>query len=98
MPRALWDAHLGGDTTTTSGPLTLSITAFGLGQIGRNSLRSKARLGQEIGLICAAWPLGAAKAGFDGQTEYQQAYLRPNLPKHFDTLMQLFYCRHGRRE
>ena len=69
---------MGGDTTRTSGPLTLSITALGVGQHGDNPLRSRAQLGDQVGLLCAPHgPLGAAKAGFEGREGFEAAYLRP---------------------
>lgn len=75
---ALGLSLLGGDTTATPGPLTLSFTVLGLGEIGKNPLRSRARVGQHIGLICAPHgPLGSAKAGFEGKGNFAAAYLRP---------------------
>ena len=68
--QAMGCSLLGGDTTRTPGPFTLSITAFGLGYIGDNPLRSQAKAGQAIGLLCAPHgPLGAAKAGFEAGIE-----------------------------
>ena len=68
----------GGDTVQTPGPLTITITALGQGQIGRNPLRSKAQVGDRVGLLCAPHgALGAAKAGFEGVEAFAQAYLRP---------------------
>ena len=58
--------------------LTLSLTVFGAGKIGDNPLRSQAKVGDQIGLSLAAHgPLGAAKAGFEGDVAFAQAYLRP---------------------
>ena len=65
---------LGGDTT--AGPLTLSVSVFGQGEIGLNPLRSGAKVGDRIGLIYSS-PLGAAKAGFEGQEAFCSAFLRP---------------------
>lgn len=70
---------LGGDTTRTPGPLTISVTAFGLGVMGQNPLRSGAKVGQNIGLLCAPHgALGAAKAGLEGHAAFERAYLRPD--------------------
>ena len=69
---------LGGDTTKTPGPLSLCVTAFGLGTIGDNPLRCRAKIGHRIGLLPAPHgPLGAARAGFAGIKAYEAAYLRP---------------------
>lgn len=73
---------LGGDTTQTSGPDVLSMTAFGLGALGQNPVRSRAHLGDRIYLLPAQHgSLGAAKAGFEGDEQYHAAYFCPEPPE-----------------
>ncbi len=75
---------LGGDTTVTPGPLTLSVTAFGSVETGRELRRSGAKAGDLIavsGTIGDA-ALGLARlqgeiAGFIGDDELIERYLLP---------------------
>ncbi len=75
---------MGGDTTATPGPLTLSVTAFGTVEAGRELRRSGARVGDLIavsGTIGDA-ALGLARlqgriGGFFGDDELIERYLLP---------------------
>jgi thiamine-monophosphate kinase len=75
---------LGGDTTATPGPLTLSVTAFGTVETGRELRRSGAKAGDLIavsGTIGDA-ALGLARlrgeiGGFMGDDELIERYLLP---------------------
>jgi thiamine-monophosphate kinase len=75
---------MGGDTTATPGPLTLSVTAFGTVETGRELRRSGARAGDLIavsGTIGDA-ALGLARlqgriGGFFGDDELIERYLLP---------------------
>ena len=77
-------ALLGGDTTATPGPLTLSVTAFGTVETGRELRRSGAKAGDLIavsGTIGDA-ALGLARlqgkiGGFVGDDELIERYLLP---------------------
>jgi thiamine-monophosphate kinase len=51
---------LGGDTTATPGPMTLSLTAFGVSPRGRALVRSGARIGD---LVCVSGYIGDAALG-----------------------------------
>jgi thiamine-monophosphate kinase len=77
-------ALLGGDTTATPGPLTLSVTALGTVETGRELRRSRAKAGDLIavsGTIGDA-ALGLARlqgkmTGFIGDEELIERYLLP---------------------
>ncbi len=71
---------IGGDTTVTSGPLTLSLTVLGRGQVGDNPHRGHARAGQGVYLLLAdPRGLGATRAGFRGVEGFAEAFLRPAI-------------------
>lgn len=67
---------LGGDTTSTRGPVTISITMIGLGVFGQNPLRENAKVGESVYLLAPS-PLGASKAGFEGLPEFIDDFSRP---------------------
>jgi thiamine-monophosphate kinase len=77
----LGSALLGGDTVSTSGPLTLSITAFGTVPQGQALTRGGARPGE---VLMVSGPIGDAalglrrlKAGAGNDDAAVQRYLRP---------------------
>lgn len=80
-------ALLGGDTSATPGPLSLTVTAFGQVERGRALLRSGARPGEGIyvsGTVGdGAFGLLVAKGGGAGLEEPQRSYLldRYRLPR-----------------
>jgi thiamine-monophosphate kinase len=75
---------LGGDTTATPGPLSLSVTAFGSVETGRELRRSGARAGDLVAVsgTIGDSALGVARlqgkiAGFIGDEELIERYLLP---------------------
>jgi thiamine-monophosphate kinase len=72
-------AMLGGDTTATSGPLTIAITALGEVPRGRAMLRGAARPGDEIYLSGTlgdgALGLSVARGGLPGLSGSERAFL-----------------------
>ena len=74
---------LGGDTVSTPGPLTISVTAFGWTPKGQTRLRSTALAGQRVmvsGPIGDGWlGLQAARAGRDGGAARHYRLPEPRL-------------------
>ena len=85
VDQGLYDVFLsGGDTTSTRGPLVISITVFGLVQKGCAIKRLGARAGDLLymtGVVGDAWcGLQSLLGELDGAAACEGAYLTPDLP------------------
>ena len=67
---------LGGDTTSTPGPLTVSVTAFGTVPSGQMIRRSGAQPGDLVFVSGTIGDAGAGLAGLNGETEAEESLVR----------------------